>query len=141
MGTEQTAGRAGASIQDLSRLITPPGEWSVQHQPAVAGNVLVVKAAGATGIRHVAKSITVSVASGATPQAIVVFVLRDGLTGAGPIIWSCAIACVAGTSQTIALVGLNLVGSAATAMTLENSSAISATCQAVATLSGYSVGG
>jgi hypothetical protein len=86
--------------------------------------------------RHVCRSITVSVAAVAA-QGIIRFNLRDGATGAGTVLWSCAMIVLAGDSRQVTLSGLNIFGSVNTAMTLESAAAPAATNFATVSLSGY----
>lgn len=108
-------------------LAAPPGQWSVTHSPAANNQATITKAAGAAGVRHVATSITATLSTNTAAQSVSVIVnLRDGATGAGTILWSTRltidtnVATIGGAPIAgIALSGLNIPGSAATAMTLE----------------------
>lgn len=108
-----------------SLLVSSPTEWTIVNAAAVNTAATVTKAAGAAGVKHVLTSITASLASDGTgmtvPASPVNVVVRDGATGAGTIIWEAVIGCpaTAGDSRTIALSGLSIVGSAATAMCIE----------------------
>lgn len=93
-------------------------EWAVTNQ-ATAGTPTISKAAGAAGVRHVCTGISISVSAGATAQTPVVVNLRDGATGAGTILASWALSTIANSTTSVQLTGLNIVGTAATAMTLE----------------------
>lgn len=113
-----------------------PGEWSAVHNPTTATQATITKAAVA-GARHVCKSITATVATGATAQTPITVYLRDGATGAGTIIWTGTLSAPANSAGVIAIAGLNIFGSVNTAMTLEFSAAgVAASLEAVA-LSGY----
>lgn len=114
----------------------PPGEWSVEHRPAVSTRATITRAAGAAGVRHVCRSITASLVAVAA-QTIVDVLLRDGATGAGTVLWSARLQVQAGDSKQITLTGLNIVGSAATAMTLEFSAAPVATNFEGVAMTGY----
>jgi hypothetical protein len=127
-----TTSLGGAHVTTLST-------WSVTSTPAVATQATASKGAGGGTVRHVAQSITVCVAAGATAQAPVLVHLRDGATGAGTIIRSWAFAQPINTGSCSTQEGLNQTGSANTAMTLETVAAgITATVQATVTLGGYS---
>lgn len=117
-------------------LIILPGNWFVNAQ-ATAGTPSASKAAGAAGIRHVCNSVSIAVAAGATPQLPIIINLRDGATGAGTILQTWALAALAGSASVVNISGLNIVGSAATAMTLEFAGATSATVVGSVNLSGY----
>jgi hypothetical protein len=87
-------------------------QWSVVNTSAAAGTATASKAA-ATGFRHVAMCLNVSIAVGAAAQTPITWVVRDGATGAGTIIWTGTMsAAAAGTGPTNPLCGLNLVGTA-----------------------------
>lgn len=125
-----------SAFSGLGGLIAaPPGEWAIEHRPAAATAATITRAAGAAGVRHVCKSITASIVATAAQGQIDVL-LRDGATGAGTVLWSARLAAAAGTGQTVVLNGLNIVGSAATAMTLEFAAAPAATNFAGVALSG-----
>lgn len=123
---------------------TTPGQWSVVHAPAAATQATASRAAKA-GFRHVAQTVTATLAAGTTVPGAATQVtvnLRDGATGAGTIIWSAQIALpatIAATAQPIILSGLNLVGSVNTAMTLEFSGAGATNTFEAVTLTGYDI--
>ena len=73
----------------------------------------------------------------AQSQAALEFVVRDGATGAGAILWRIKLACPAGDSRSVVLSGLNIIGSVATAMTVESVGAPAATNVATVTMTGY----
>lgn len=104
--------------------VAGPGEWSQGHTPASATQATTTKAAGAAGVRHVCTAISATLATGATAQAAAaLLVLRDGATGAGTILWTKQVILPVNGVWNVDLTGLNIVGSAATAMTLEFSAA------------------
>ena len=77
-----------------------------------------------------------SLAAGATgPAAPLQVNLRDGASGAGTILWSCLMDVPINDSRTVTLAGLNIFGTANTAMTLEFAAAGGATTQESCTLS------
>jgi hypothetical protein len=135
------AAALAATVSTKSLLTTRPGNWSETHAPATATQATASKAAGAAGVRHVCTGFTVTIAAATAPTAaLVTFNLRDGATGAGTIksTLTLAVPAVAGTSQVHHVGGLNLVGTAATAMTIETSAATGANVAASVTLYGYS---
>lgn len=148
-GTTWDRARA-ASATDLAlqsglgvALTALPGQWSVVHAPAANTQATISKAAGAAGVRHVCTGISATFVAGATaPVAVQVTVnVRDGATGAGTIIWTgvLSLPATAGSSAfPIHLSGLNLVGTAATAMTIEFSAAGGANTVEAVALQGYS---
>lgn len=107
-----------------SELVHLPGDWAVNSTPAAATQATASRAAGAAGVRHVCTSISATLATGATAQAAAALVnLRDGATGAGTILWSKQVILPTNGVWEVDLGGLNILGSAATAMTLEFSAA------------------
>lgn len=120
-------------------LTSNPGEWAIEHRPAAAAQATISRAAAGVGIRHVCKSITVSLVATAN-QTVLDAVLRDGATGAGAVLWSGRLAATAGLSRDITLSGLNIVGSENTAMTLEFTAAPAATNLEGVALTGYDSG-
>ena len=96
--------------------------WVVSHAPAVSQQATASKAAGAAGVKHVATGLSFGLSARTAVAASTVTVnLRDGATGAGTILASWTFDLVAATLApiTVSLSGLQLQGSAATAMTLE----------------------
>lgn len=120
------------------------GNWSAIHVPATATQATATQAAGAAGVRHICTGITAVLTSGALALAagapLIVSVI-DGASGGTNYLWRAYIniPAVAGQDSTIALSGLSLVGSAATAMTLEFSAAGGANSYQSVTLTGYDV--
>lgn len=141
-GTAWTRARAAAASvlsafsSTGAALVSSPGEWAIQHTPAAATQATISRAAGGAGVRHVCRSITCSVAA-VNAQGQIIVNLRDGATGAGTILWSAQFILAAGTSDRITLTGLNIVGSANTAMTLEVAAAPAAGNFASVALTGF----
>lgn len=124
-----------------AQLVTEPGEWTEIVEPALAAVASVTKAAGAAGVRHVCKGIYANCSAAAGAGGPILFVrLRDGAAGAGTIIWTGTLTTAANTTAMINISGLNVIGSAATAMTLEFSAGPGAGGQQTVTLAGISVG-
>jgi len=117
-----------------------PGNWSVASQPGAGVQASAVRAAGAAGVRHICTSIDFSAVAAVAPAATVLAVnLRDGASGAGTVLrtWIVFIGAAIGQSvPPFGLSGLSLVGSPATAMTLEFS-ALLANLQESVSFSGY----
>ena len=103
-------------------------EWVVNHAPAAGSQATASKAAGAAGVKHVAKAIyfgfSASVALGA--PATFQINLRDGASGAGTVLMSWQFTLPAATAVPVweEIEGIDLAGSAATAMTLEFSGGV-----------------
>jgi hypothetical protein len=120
--------------------VTPLSTWFQTSTPAANTQATTSKAAGGGTVRHVATSITwcfaTDTAVGAGPFNIN---LRDGATGAGTIIrtWIVDLPAVE-NSQCQDLSGLNMTGTANTAMTLEFAAAGGAATVETVTLTGYS---
>jgi hypothetical protein len=121
------------------RIQPGPSNFTQVHNPAAATQATCSKAAGSANVQHVCTAITASIACGATAQTPIHAYLRDGATGAGTILWSAVLAAPANGTAGVSLTGLNIVGSAGTAMTLEFEAAgVAASVESVA-LSGYDV--
>ena len=127
------ADRVDSYVDREGRLITRPwgaGDWTQVHFPAANTQATTSKAAGAAGVRHVCTGITAVLAGNTTAPAAaqVNVVLRDGASGAGTIKWQAVITlpAIAGAMNGITRSGLFIVGTAATAMTLEFSGAAGA---------------
>jgi len=114
--------------------------WSVTNTPAAGSAATASKATGGGTVRHVATSITICFQDSAINTVGRVAHLRDGATGAGTILrsWYLSNGGVAGGAQCENLSGLNMTGSANTAMTLEFAAAASGTSLESVTLTGYS---
>lgn len=133
-----SAGNNTATTINGALQVTQASTWSVTNTPAVATQATASKAAGGGTVRHVAASITVCVAANGTAQTPLLFHLRDGATGAGTILRSWAFSAPVTSSQCASITGLNITGSANTAMTIESAAAPVAAAQATVSLSGYS---
>lgn len=94
----------------------------VVSTPAVS-NQATASIAGVANLRHVADCVAFSAGSTTAPALTALTVnLRDGATGAGTVLASWQVIVPAGTGQNVvpfAVCGLNLPGTANTAMTLE----------------------
>jgi|SRR5882757_626494 len=131
----------GAAINEAVPLAEKGARWSVVSGPAVSNQATASKALGAAGVRHVADCVTISAGASTAPAATQLTInLRDGATGAGTIIWSTEITAAATATNhgNVNLCGLNLIGTAATAMTLEFSALLTNEFESV-TLTGYDV--
>lgn len=142
MATGDAASLAAAD-QKNTKMVNFPAQWSVTHAPAVNVQATITKAAGATGVRHVCTGIHAKIVGGTTaPAAIQGTVnLRDGASGAGTILksFTMVLAAAIGAKDEIALTGLNIPGSAATAMTLEFAAAGGANTFECVSMDGYDV--
>lgn len=142
-GATMDRGRSG-SAANLSaqsgigaEITTPPGQWSVFSTPAAATQATASKAAGGAGVRHICTSISATLATVGTAQTAIALNLRDGATGAGTIVWSKQVVLPTNGLWEVNLPGVNIPGSAATAMTLEFAAAgVAASVESVA-MTGY----
>lgn len=116
--------------------------WVVGLDPAVNTVATATRAASATGGAHVADCLTATLVAGTSAPAAVnaTVVLRDGLTGAGTILWSADFAlagAIADHPAPFALCGLAIPGTANTAMTVEFTAAGGANTFETVGLTGY----
>lgn len=140
-----SAANQSAATKTAPMQVATPGTWSITHAPAANTQATITRAAGAAGVRHVCTAITATlVAPIAVTSGAVQLNLRDGATGAGTILKSFTLQ-VGGAASTITdraiiqLSGLQVVGSAATAMTLEFSAAGGASTLESVSLEGYDI--
>lgn len=126
------------STQPVSNveLVTEPGEWTLTDAPAAA-TVATATRAAVVGHQHILKSINASLTAVGAQATPVVVVVRDGLTGAGTIIWQDTLFHTAGGSDRISLSNLNIAGTTGNAMTVEFLSAPAATNFETLSVSGY----
>lgn len=130
----------GATAGNGSAMVTAPADWAVNNVAGAATQATITKAAGAAGVKHVATSISGQISTVGTAQAAqLVFNLRDGATGAGTVLWSVGISLATNSTWGFYLTGLHIIGSAATAMTLETAAAPVAAAFASVALTGYDV--
>lgn len=119
--------------------VMPPvgGQFSLFHIPAAATQATVSKAAGAAGVSNVATGIGFSITTVGTAQTVISVALRDGATGAGTVLWSKQFILPVNATISENVLLPHIVGTAATAMTLEFSGAgVAASLQSV-NLQGY----
>jgi hypothetical protein len=123
-----TAANLSAESSVNAQMCTFPGNWAASSHPAVGTLASASQAAGGAGVRHVCSGFAFSWASDGTANGAaqqVTVVIRDGATGAGTILGQWPLSYTTTTPLDppnrgfFALSGLNLVGSAATAMTAE----------------------
>lgn len=134
------AANLAATTQEFSAMVASPGEWAVNSEPAVSVQASATRAAGAAGVRHVCRSLHFSL-NAVVAQVNIYCRVRDGASGAGTILWSQCVALPAAGLYNVVLSGLNIIGSAATAMTFEWSAAPAATNFQTAGGTGYSTQG
>jgi hypothetical protein len=135
-----SAANLSATTQPFGMMVAQPGEWSITHSPTANTKATATKAAGAAGVRHVVRSISAFLAinSGGVIVAPSVVNVRDGASGAGTVLWTGLLGDgSSGAGGQVTLTGLNIIGSAATAMTIEFTAAAGANILESVTLSGY----
>lgn len=140
MRSASGAVQAGANALGVAAQVRL-GKWSAFSAPAAATQATATRAAGAAGVRHVAAFIRAKFTIPPTVnQPRIQLNLRDGASGAGTIIWQenfgVGVAVVDALEQTINI-PVDLIGTAATAMTLEFSAAGAATTLQSLSLFGY----
>jgi len=138
--TTATGAVLGGQSAGPADLVTNPGCWSIQNQPAVNTVATATKPA-VPGVRHICKHVSACLASttGLAAAATGLLALRDGASGAGTVIaiWQLSIPNVLGQMAQITLTDLDIVGTAGNAMTLEFTAAAGAGTLETVTLSGY----
>jgi hypothetical protein len=120
-------------------MVAAPGDWTLISAPAVGVVASATRAAGATGVRHVLTSICADVNCVGAVAAPLSVVVRNGATGVGTILWQRRLTGLAGTTAQVEMSGLNIVGSAATAMTVEFTAAPAGTDFETISATGHSV--
>lgn len=122
-------------------------DWVVTSAPAANTQASASRPAVAAGIpadnKHVCTSISALIRGGTTaPAAVQVTVnLRDGATGAGTILasWTLVLAGAIAARDEIVISGLEIMGSANTAMTLEFAAAGGANTFESVTMTGHTL--
>lgn len=126
-----------ATTTSVLRVATA-ANWSITHLPATATKATISKAAGGTTVRHVCTAFIIGFCAVGTAQTLITASVRDGATGAGTVLWSAPIVAPINGCVNITQSGLNLVGTANTAMTIEFSAAGVTSSQETVSLQGYS---
>jgi hypothetical protein len=106
-------------ISDQAERLYTPTPWTVVHAPGAAAQAIATKSAGAAGVKHVCHGIIATIAAGATAQTPINVQVLDGAA----VLFSAAVSAPANGQGGIFLTGINLVGTAATSMTLQFSAA------------------
>jgi hypothetical protein len=136
----RTASAANISATTQIPLLTAaPGDWTLTSAPAVATVATASRAAGAAGVRHVLTSICADLTCVAAVTAPLTLVVRDGATGVGTILWQRRLTGLVGTTSKVEMSGLNIVGTAAAAMTVEFTAAPAGTDFQTISATGHSV--
>lgn len=132
------ASAAAQGTQPVSNveLVTSPGEWTLTNAPAAATAATATRAAVA-GVRHILKSVQASLQAVAAQATPVTFVVRDGATGVGTILWQDKVLAPIGFNDSISVSGLNIAGTTGNAMTVEFTAAPAATNFVTVSATGY----
>lgn len=139
---QASAGAASVAADPVvgAMLVTEPGEWTENDGPAANTQSTATHAAGGAAERHICKSITATLIAGATASNAISVRLRDGITGVGTILWRATMTVPIGVGQSIVIPNINIIGSVATAMTLEFAGAAGVTTIENVAMSGITVG-
>jgi hypothetical protein len=117
--------------------------WDAQHVPAANTQATISQAAAAAGIRNVCTGFTVTLAAQTTAPAAVQLTVAviDGASGGTTYLWRSVVSLPATAGAIVAFVRSNiwLVGTAATAMTVEFSAAGGANTIESVTMEGTTV--
>lgn len=133
--TDNTATTSLGALQ-----VVPLSTWSQTNFVSIAATAATTsKGAGGGTVRHVATTVSACFHDSAINTVARIVHLRDGATGAGTVLRTWLLSSpVAGEAECINISGLNMTGSANTAMTLEFSAAPAATASETVGLTGYS---
>jgi hypothetical protein len=126
----QTAAVSGVGVE----LVANVAGWSIQNTGAGGAQATASQAPGGATVRHVMTGFMVTVVCTAAPaQTAMVLNIRDGASGAGTVKWSfdVTLPATAGSMFQFGLTGLTLVGSNATAMTIEFAAGLANCIQSV----------
>lgn len=143
-GNQTTAANLTAVVNSAPSLAEKGARWVIFSGPTSGAQATATRAAGAAGVRHVADCVIFSAASTAAVAATSNSVaLIDGISGgASTVRWAASFSAAAGIgAQLVAphsICGLNIVGSPATAMTIEFVLTAAGAAEDVA-LTGYDV--
>ncbi len=125
--TEADRVNASFNLQGSLRVeqTVSPQAWSLTHTSNAAAQGTATQAASSTGGKHVMTGFTAQLVGDATGNAdFVIINIRDGATGAGTVKMSHMAALASGANATgtpVVVTGLNIVGTANVAMTIEGS--------------------
>lgn len=142
-----SAANLSTAVNNGTQLSERGARWSVTNSGTAASGVqgTIAKAAGGAGVRHVIDCIGWSADSaGAITAANVLLNVRDGATGAGTVVWFHALSFPTAAALGVQVVspmqmcGLNILGTANTAATIEFSASVAGSIQVV-NMTGYDV--
>lgn len=135
-----SAANQSATTKPTALMTAPPGEWSITNTPASNTKATATKAAGGAGVRHILRSFFGGMDNDTAGPAFSVrsLQIRDGASGVGTILASQYVGGPTSSISNFGLSGLNIFGSANTAMTVEFDSAGGASTFQTINASGYS---
>lgn len=110
----------------------PPAGWSVE-QASTANAAQTLARAAAPGRKHTVQNVSVIITGAATGVTAVTFSLKDGTT----VLWTESFPASAAIGSRIFLSGLNIQGSANTAMNLVVDAGGNAGCITIANMNGF----
>jgi hypothetical protein len=117
----------------------PPGDVAINHSPTVGTQATKTAAAGVNGQKYVVTAFAFNVAGAALAAATIGCYVIDGAAGGTTYLWQEVMA-VTSTGGRISMSGLNLVGTANTALTIEFSAGVSGAKETV-NISYHTLGG
>lgn len=117
-GTSSGTAQGAANSSSAALLTVQASQIGINSSPAVNTQASASVAAGGATVRHMAAHCSGSIATVAA-QTQVNLNLRDGATGAGTILWAGTILCPISTQCALDSGPINIIGTAATAMTCE----------------------
>ena len=131
------------AFPSLGVLLAEKGSrWTIAASQAAGAISSASRPAGGPGVRHVVDCITFSAASSTAPLPSVVYLsIRDGASGTGGYLWMYVLAIPGTVGQSIpphTACGLNLIGSANTAITAEFNAGVINVYESVS-MTGYDV--
>jgi hypothetical protein len=129
------ADNMAATSQSRAMLGTRPGEWAVNDSDGGGGTPSATKAAGGAGVRHVITGVTGSMCGTAATGNIVCSV-KDG----GTTVWARKLRLIANGQSGFEVTGLNIIGTANTAVVVSFDGAPGAAVVSSVNATGYSVG-
>jgi hypothetical protein len=139
--TTSAANLTGTTTLGALLAAGPLATWSITHRPAAATKATATKGAGAAGVRHVVTGFSFVLVTVGTAQAAVVNLdVIDGASGGTTRLWSGAFGGIPVNSQVnIVVPSCMLIGTAATALTIEFSAAGATASFSFVNLQGFSV--
>lgn len=119
-GAQQTVEQLSGNTYAGAAVVVAPTNWTVYNNPASATAASAVQAAGGSGVQHVLQGLSATFVTASTAATSVVYLqVLDGST----VKYSLAFLPAANSSVSFHASNLNIVGTAATSMTVAFSGA------------------